>query len=104
MSMKTEFRIGIPDAMRATAAALYDQAFGLKFAVAVRDPAQRRLMIARALNLQYAVAAIQAGRLVGLAGFHTSAGSLTDGIGYNVLTQPERLRQTGTRTSGLPAA
>lgn len=73
--------------MRDYAAALYDDAFGPKFAVAVPDPAQRRSLLKSALNLSFSFAAIVDNRLVGLAGYRTAAGSFTDGMTFRSLTR-----------------
>ena len=59
---------GIPEAMRHDAVALYDDAFGAKFAVAAPDETKRLSLLASSLNLSFAFAAISDDRLVGLAG------------------------------------
>ena len=77
---------GVPDQMRDDAATLYDDAFGPKFAVAISDDVQRRSLLTSSLNLSFAFAAIADNRLVGLAGYKTKAGSFTDGITFESLT------------------
>ncbi len=76
---------GIPDAMRSSAAALYDDAFGAKFAVAISSREQRLALLADSLNLAFAFGATENNRLVGLAGYKTRQGSFTDGMTYNAL-------------------
>ena len=80
MSNEIHYQTGIPESLRDEAAKLYDEAFGAKFAVAVRNDEKRMLLLADSLILHFAVAAIENGILVGLAGFHTGEGSLTNGI------------------------
>lgn len=74
------YQVGVPERMRAEAAALYDAAFGAKFAVAIRNPQQRMAIVAESLDLNYGIAALLDDELVGLAGFHTTEGSLTGGM------------------------
>ena len=76
---------GIPEAMRSSAAGLYEDAFGAKFAVAISSSAQRVALLADSLNLVFAFGAIEGDRLVGLAGYKTPEGSFTDGMTYNTL-------------------
>lgn len=76
---------GIPDAMRSSAAALYDDAFGAKFAGAISSREQRLALLADSLNLAFAFGATENNRLVGLAGYKTRQGSFTDGMTYNAL-------------------
>jgi GNAT superfamily N-acetyltransferase len=76
---------GIPEAMRSSAAALYDDAFGAKFAVAISSNTQRLALLADSLNLAFAFGATENNRLVGLAGYKTREGSFTDRMTYNAL-------------------
>jgi len=80
-----EFVHGIPEAMRSSAAALYEDAFGPKFAVAIPSGEQRAALLADSLNLTFAFGAIANDQLVGLAGYKTRDGSFTDGMTYNAL-------------------
>ena len=80
-----QYQFGLPESLRTQAARLYDQAFGAKFSVAVKDRDQRIRLISSSMLLPYAVAAISDDQLVGLAGFQTPAGSLTKGINQQVL-------------------
>ncbi|MFK8013923.1 MAG: GNAT family N-acetyltransferase [Gammaproteobacteria bacterium] len=77
--------VGIPERDRRAAAQLYDVAFGSKLALAVPDSDQRLVLLTQSLFLDYAVAAFDDQKLVGLAGFSTSEGSLTGGIDYRSL-------------------
>jgi ribosomal protein S18 acetylase RimI-like enzyme len=76
---------GIPEAMRTSAATLYDDAFGDKFAVAIASREQRLALLAESLNLKFAFGATENNRLIGLAGYKTDEGSFTDGITYSAL-------------------
>ena len=80
-----EYVRGIAEVHRDDAVLLYDEAFGPKFAVAVPDVAARRDLLRDAFRLDFAVGAVRKGELVGLAGFQTDHGSLTDGVGYRGL-------------------
>ena len=80
MSENVLFRLGVPEALRSEAAELYEQAFGAKFAVAVRDTDARRRLITSSLVLANAVCAIENEGLIGVAGFKTTDGSLTGGL------------------------
>ena len=75
-----KYQLGIPESLRADAALLFDEAFGAKFAIAIADRDKRLALLKDSLSLTYAIAAIQDDKLVGLAGFQTPTGSLTDGI------------------------
>lgn len=76
---------GIPETMRSSAAELYDEAFGAKFAVGISSSKERFALLTDSLNLPFAFGAIQDSRLVGLAGYKTREGSFTDGMTYNAL-------------------
>lgn len=76
---------GIPEAMRSSAAALYEDAFGAKFAVAIPSAQVRMALLADSLNLAFAFGAISGNQLVGLAGYKTRGGSFTDGMTYRLL-------------------
>ncbi|MGI9288914.1 MAG: GNAT family N-acetyltransferase [Pseudomonadales bacterium] len=80
MTEEIQFEIGIPESLRHDAAKLYDEAFGEKFSVAIRDKKKRLQLLSESLLLPFAVAAIANGKLAGIAGFHTPQGSLTNGI------------------------
>jgi len=79
------YQIGLPAKFRSSAVRLYDEAFGKKFSVAVRSDESRLLLLNNCFNLEYAIVAISESKLIGIAGFHTPSGSLTDGITYSEL-------------------
>ncbi len=78
---------GLPEAMRLAAVSLYDDAFGAKFAVAISSAERRLALLHNSLSLRFALGAIANGELVGLAGYKTESGSLTDGMTYSTLVQ-----------------
>lgn len=71
---------GIPESMRESAAELYDEAFGAKFALAISSKTCRLSLLAKSLNLPFAFAAIEGEKLVALAGYKTDTGSFTGGL------------------------
>lgn len=79
------FRRGLPERYRSSAASLYDEAFGPKFSVAVRSDEKRLSLLKNCFVAEYAIVAMNDNRLIGIAGFHTSKGSLTGGITYRNL-------------------
>lgn len=79
------YQTGIPEEFRSAAANLYDEAFGKKISVAVRNEEKRRHIIKNCLVLEYAIGALARNHLIGIAGFHTLDGSLTGGIGHRYL-------------------
>jgi ribosomal protein S18 acetylase RimI-like enzyme len=79
------YQVGVPEKFRADAAILYNEAFGKKFSVAVGSEKKRISLIQEGLILEYAIAAISGNKLLGIAGFHTSSGSLTGGMTYKKL-------------------
>ena len=80
MTEEVHYQFGIPEPLRHDAAQLYDQAFGAKFSVVIRDKEKRQQLLSDSLLLPFSAVAIANGKLVGLAGFHTPQGSLTKGI------------------------
>ncbi len=82
------YQIGIPEKFRSVAAELYDEAFGKKLSVAVKNDKDRKCLFNKGLTLKYAISAISNQEnqgLLGIAGFQTSDGSLTGGVGYRDL-------------------
>ncbi len=79
------YQIGLPEKFRSSAASLYDEAFGKKISVAVRSDKSRLLLLTDCFMLENAVVAVSEDELIGIAGFHTPAGSLTGGITYSEL-------------------
>jgi len=78
--MDVHIERGLPTVHRQAAALLYDEAFGAKLSVAIPDAAARIELIRDALDSAFAFVALRHGRLLGLAGIHTTEGSLTDGL------------------------
>lgn len=66
-------------------AGLYDEAFGAKFERAIPDKAKRLVLLAGSFEPDFSFVALQGDRIVGLAGFQESAGSLTGGLGASQL-------------------
>ena len=79
------FRRGLPDRYRSSAASLYDEAFGPKFSVAVRSDEKRLSLLKDCFVPEYVIVAMTDNKLIGIAGFHTTKGSLTGGITYRNL-------------------
>jgi len=79
------YQIGLPEQFRVDAAKLYDEAFGQKLSVAVRSKEKRISLIQKGFTPEYAIVALSDNTLLGIAGFHTSSGSLTGGISYKDL-------------------
>lgn len=78
---------GFPEAFRERAALLYEEAFGPKMAVAVKDEAERLGLVRDCLQPAYCFAAMADEELVGLAGFHTGSDSFTGGIDFRDLLE-----------------
>ena len=83
--LKVIYRIGLDEGQLKTAAELYDEAFGKKFAVAIKSRQDRLKLYESAFVGRFAISASVDAKLVGLAGFHTPDGSLTGGISAGVL-------------------
>lgn len=86
------FQHGLPDQFLAQAVALYDEAFGQKFSVAIPDKGERISFLEACLNPDYAIVAIAGDVLAGVAGYHTAEGSFTGnfpagGAGYKALVK-----------------
>ena len=79
------YTIGLAPSQFASAARLYDEAFGSKFARAIGSRSDRLTLFESTFAGEFAVAAHVGSELVGLAGFHTPAGSLTGRIDVRVL-------------------
>lgn len=79
------YQIGIPEQYRETAVELYEEAFGKKLGVAIKDKGKRLNLLDSTLILKYAIGAFFDKKLIGIAGFQTAEGSLTSGIGYRDL-------------------
>ena len=68
------YKRGFDEHDRMSAASLYDEAFGAKFAVAIPSLQQRIDFLARTFCPNFCFAAYDQGELVGLAGFHDKIG------------------------------
>lgn len=79
------YQTGIPEKYRLAAVDLYDEAFGEKLSLAVRNRENRKQLFTKGLALKYAIAAVSQKGLLGIAGFHTAEGSLTGAISYRDL-------------------
>ena len=67
------------------AAGLYDEAFGKKFSPAISKRADRIELFKSTFDLSFCFCAFVDSKLVGLAGFQTIEGSLTEGITFRTL-------------------
>lgn len=74
------YRLGLPEANRGEAAALYEAAFGPKFGAAIPAREARLAIIRESLVPARAMCALRDSRLVGIAGFHHDGLSLTGGL------------------------
>ena len=85
MGNNIKYQIGIPENQRDKAVLLFDEAFGEKLSVAIKDSAKRKKIMEKYLNLNYAIAAMDQSELIGMAGFSIHEGSLTSNISYKSL-------------------
>ncbi len=76
---------GFSESLRDSAAHLYDSVFGVKFAAAIPSKDHRIKLLAQSFSPSFAFCAIHNNQLVGLAGYHSSSGSLTGGMTYRRL-------------------
>lgn len=74
------FQIGVPETLRSDAVSLFEEAFGEKFSVAIPNRKKRLKVLSEGLNLDFSVAALTEGKLIGFAGFQLPNGSITSGI------------------------
>lgn len=78
--MTVTIQKGLPEALRADAAALYWQAFGGKLGRIMGPDARAERFLLRVIRADHALVALdEAGQLLGLAGFKTPAGSFAGG-------------------------
>ncbi|BEU03949.1 hypothetical protein OAG1_27490 [Agarivorans sp. OAG1] len=84
---KAQFTVqqGWPEHHRKTVAALYEQAFGQKFHLAVPNQQLRIALLAQSFKPEYALSVIDQGCLVAVAGFQTPKAGFTSGIGWQGL-------------------
>ena len=76
---------GIAPQLGERTAQLYNVAFGEKLALAIPNADDRVQLLSKSMQLEFAIGAFDDTHLVGMAGFHTATGSLTDGIDYRGL-------------------
>jgi len=83
--MTISITLGFEDHERETLAALYWEAFRAKLSVPLGPDARGLRFIARVLTPEFAFVAREGGTILGLAGFKTAAGSMTEGRLRDVL-------------------
>ncbi|MEM6915998.1 MAG: GNAT family N-acetyltransferase, partial [Verrucomicrobiota bacterium] len=83
---RIEFRRGIPESYREEAARLFDEAFGSKFRGAV-DKEKRIQLFRETLQLEHGIGAVSEGKLLGIAGLETEAGSFSGGFTFAKFVQ-----------------
>ncbi len=77
--MNVQIVFGLPAAMQADAVRLYWQAFGGKLGTVLGPEPLALAFLTRVMRKDHAFAAIQDGRLLGMVGFKTPAGSFAGG-------------------------
>lgn len=78
--MKITYQLGLPEALRAEAVALYWQAFGGKLGRVMGPTPKAHRFLTRVLRAHHAIVALdESGHLLGMAGFKTPAGSFAGG-------------------------
>ncbi|MBK7175845.1 MAG: GNAT family N-acetyltransferase [Chloroflexi bacterium] len=78
---------GFPDDLRLAAAELYDAAFGAKLSIAIPNSASRMAILKKGFNPAFSFVALHNGEMVGIAGFKTAQGALTNGISFRLLQE-----------------
>lgn len=87
MNDESSVQQGFPDELRASAAELYDAAFGAKLSLAIPNPISRIAILKKGFNPMFSFVAVSGGEMTGIAGFKTAQGSLTDGISFRLLRE-----------------
>lgn len=78
--MRITYQLGLPEALRAEAVALYWQAFGGKLGRVMGPTPKAHRFLSRVLRAHHAIVALDdTGHLLGMAGFKTPAGSFAGG-------------------------
>ncbi len=85
--MEITYTIGIPEIYRKKAVLLFEEAFGEKLSVAVRNKKLRLNLFTKCFDLKYGIAAIYRSQLVGIAGFSVEKKSLTSKMKYSDLIE-----------------
>lgn len=70
----------LPEALRAAAAEIYDEAFGDKLRMAVPDRARRRAFMGRVINGSHSVVAVRGDELLGVVGLSARSGPYRGGF------------------------
>lgn len=83
VSESFEYRIGLPEQYRLRAAELYEGAFRQKFLPVIKSTEKTVEILVDSIIPEYAVAAIENERLIGIAGFHGRGGYFTGGGSSN---------------------
>jgi len=87
MSDEMVVQQGFPNELRASAAELYDAAFGAKLSVAISNPSSRKAVLKKGFNPVFSFVAVSSGEMVGITGFKTKQGSLTGGISFRAVKE-----------------
>lgn len=83
--VELSYLVGFPPEERLNAVTLYDAAFGAKLGVAIPDAKRRLALFTDGITPERSIAAMQKGRVVGLAGFYADDTSFTSGITTKLL-------------------
>ena len=78
-SNKLTYQLGLPEKFRHDAARLYDEAFGQKFGLIIKNREQRIAVLADSVLPGLAIVALEEDRLAGIAGFHENGLSFFGG-------------------------
>jgi len=81
--MEITYTIGIPEIYKKKAVLLFEEAFGEKLSVAVRNKNHRIDLFTKCFDLNYGISAIYRSQLVGIAGFSVEKKSLTSKMKYS---------------------
>ena len=87
MSDEISVQQGFSEDQRASAAELYDAAFGAKLSIAIRNANARKRVLKRGFNSEFSFVALRGSEMIGIAGFKNAHGSLTGGISLRMLQE-----------------
>ena len=79
------YQKGFNQKQKHQAVSLYHEAFGDKIALAVKSREKRLKLLHESFESDYCFTALKDNQLIGIAGFQTSKGSLTNGLDYSQL-------------------
>lgn len=71
---------GLPETLRAQAVVLFEEAFGDKVRVAVRDPEKRMALMDRVYDARHVIVAVRGDELLGMAGLRSRDGDYRGGL------------------------